>query len=54
MKDRRKGDPESLVANVKRLKKLLNFKPKFNDIKKSILSSVKWEEKINKKKYYLN
>ena len=54
IKDRRKGDPESLVANVKRLKKLLNFKPKFNDIKKSILSSVKWEEKINKKKYYLN
>ena len=50
IKNRRKGDQASSVANVNKLKKLLNFKPKFNNIKKSILSSVKWESKINKKK----
>tara|TARA_A100001011_G_scaffold204042_1_gene212326 strand:- start:785 stop:1771 length:987 start_codon:yes stop_codon:yes gene_type:complete len=49
-KKRRDGDQPSSVANVSKIKKVLKFKPRFNNIKNSLLSSVKWEAKISKKK----
>ena len=46
-KRRRKGDIEQIFANTQKLKKILNWKPKFDNIKEIILSSIKWEKKIN-------
>ena len=45
-KKRRKGDIEQIFANTQKLKKILNWKPKFDNIKEIILSSIKWEKKI--------
>ena len=38
-----------LNKNTKKFKKLLNWKPKHNNIKKIILSAINWEKKLNKK-----
>ncbi len=46
---RRKGDVEQLVSDVSKLNKYIDWKPKFNDLKKIIRSSVNWEVKINEK-----
>lgn len=46
-KRRRPGDIEQIFANTQKLKKILNWKPKFDNIKEIILSSIKWEKKIN-------
>ena len=46
-KRKRKGDIEQIFANTQKLKKILNWKPKFDNIKEIILSSIKWEKKIN-------
>ena len=46
-KRRRRGDIDQIFANTQKLKKILNWKPKFNNIKEIILSSIKWEKKIN-------
>ncbi len=45
--ERRKGDVEKLVSDVSKLNKYIHWKPKFNDLKKIIKSSVNWEVKIN-------
>ncbi len=47
---RRKGDIESSVANANKIKKILKFHPKFNNISKIIKSSVNWEKKLLRKK----
>ena len=44
-KKRRKGDIEQIFANTQKLKKILNWKPKFDNMKEIILSSIKWEKK---------
>ena len=44
---RRFGDSERLVANNKKFKKYFsNWKPKFNNIKKILETSLKWEKKL--------
>ena len=45
---RRPGDIAQVYSNTKKFKKLLNWKPKHNNIKKIILSAINWEKKINK------
>ena len=45
---RRKNDIEMSVANVNKIKKNLKWKPKYNDLKKIIKSSYKWEIFYNK------
>ena len=46
-KKKRPGDIGQVFANTKKINKILNWEPKFNDIKKILLSSIKWEKKIN-------
>ena len=41
---RRKGDVESVFANTYKFKKTLSWKPCFDDIKKIIKSSIRWEK----------
>jgi UDP-glucose 4-epimerase len=43
---RRLGDAEQIYANTKKFKKILTWKPKYNDIKKILLSGIKWEKKL--------
>ena len=45
--DRRDGDVEKLITSTSKILKHINWEPKFNDLKKIINSSIKWEEKIN-------
>ena len=45
-KKRRPGDIDQVYANTKKLKKTLKWKPKYN-IKNILLSSIKWEKKLN-------
>ena len=45
---RRPGDIDQVYANTKKLKKILKWKPKHNNIKNILLSSIKWEKKLNK------
>ena len=45
--NRRDGDVEKLIANTSKLLKYIKWQPKYNDLKKIINSSIKWEEKIN-------
>ena len=40
---RRKNDIAMSVANVNKIKKILKWKPKYNDLKKIIKSSYRWE-----------
>ena len=44
---RRTGDIDQVYANTKKLKKILKWKPKHNNIKNILLSSIKWEKKLN-------
>lgn len=43
---RRKGDIAEVYSDVKKIKKLLNWKPKLNNLKKIIISAVNWEKKL--------
>ncbi len=43
---RRPGDVAQVYSNIDKLKKILNWKPKYNDINKIILSSINWEKKL--------
>ena len=45
---RRTGDVDQVYSNIKKFKKTLKWKPKHNDIKKILLSSIKWERKLKK------
>ncbi len=46
IENRRLGDPEKLIADNKKIKKQLNWKPKFNDLNKIIDHAFKWESKL--------
>ena len=46
---RRPGDSERLISNVDKLHQHLNWKPKFDDLKLIIKTSVEWEKKIDEK-----
>ena len=45
-KNRRNDDIVEMVSNTKKLKKFLKWKPKFNDLKKMVKSSIYWEKKL--------
>ena len=45
--NRRDGDVEKLIADTSKILKHIDWKPKYNDLKEIIYSSIKWEEKIN-------
>ena len=44
---RRSGDVGQVFANSSKFKKIFKWKPKYNDIKKILISSIKWEKKLN-------
>ena len=44
---RRAGDMEMLIANNKSLKKLINWKPKHNNLTNIVRSCIRWEKRIN-------
>ena len=45
--DRRPGDIAQVYADTKKFKKILMWKPKYNNIKKIILSAIRWEKKLH-------
>ena len=45
--DRRAGDPAVLIAQASRIKNVLDWKPKFDDLSKIVESSLAWEKKLN-------
>ena len=47
---KRLGDITQVFANTKKLNRLLKFKPKYNNIKKILLTSINWEKKYQFKK----
>jgi len=46
-KERRKGDIVEIVANVDKLRRFLTWKPKFNNLRKMVKSSIDWEKELN-------
>jgi len=47
---RRPGDIAQVYSNTKKLNQLFNWKPRHNNIKKIIISALKWEKILKKKK----
>ena len=45
-KNRRSGDMVKVIANTKKLKKILNWKPKYYNLNKIVKSSINWEKII--------
>ncbi|ARJ49537.1 UDP-glucose 4-epimerase GalE [Candidatus Pelagibacter sp. RS40] len=50
---RRPGDIAQVFANTSKFKKIIIWRPKYNDIKLIIQSAIKWEKKL-KTNFYLN
>ena len=48
--ERRPGDPEILIASSRKIKEVLGWQPKFNDLKEIIESAVNFYKKRNKLK----
>ncbi len=46
---RRIGDASSVFANTKKFNKILKLKMKYNNIRKILISSIKWEKVIGRK-----
>ena len=46
--NRRIGDMEVLIANNQNLKKLINWKPKYNNLKTIVKGCLRWEKRINR------
>ncbi len=46
---RRAGDPPALIATADRIREVLGWQPKFDDLKKIVESSLNWERKLLKK-----
>ena len=45
-KDKRKGDMEKIVADIKKIKKFLKWKPNQNSLSRIVKSCIKWEKKL--------
>ncbi len=45
---RRPGDIAQVYANTKKFKKIIKWKPKYNNIRLIIQSAIKWEKKLKK------
>jgi UDP-glucose 4-epimerase len=43
---RRAGDPPVLVAMVKKIRKVIGWTPKYDDLDSIVRSSLAWERKI--------
>ena len=48
--NRRPGDIAQVYSDTKKFKKLLNWKPKYNNINKIIKSAINWEKKLKNNK----
>ena len=46
-KSPRLGDVAKVYANTSKLKKLINWKPRYNNLEFMLKSAIKWEKKIN-------
>ena len=46
-KNPRLGDVAKVYANTSKLKKLINWKPRYNNLEFMLRSAIKWEKKIN-------
>ena len=44
--ERRPGDVAAVFANTKKFKKILKWKPRYNNIRLIIQSAIKWEKKL--------
>ena len=45
---RRSNDLIKIIASNNKLKKFINWKPKFNNLGKIVKSCIVWEKKLNK------
>jgi len=45
-KKRRPGDVAEVYSDTKKFRKILKWKPKFNNLDKIIGSAIKWEKKL--------
>ena len=52
-KDPRLGDVGQVYANTLKLKKLIKWKPKYNNLEVMLKSALKWEKKLNLPKKFL-
>jgi len=43
--DRRPGDPPQLIADCSKIKKKLNWQPRYNDLEFIIKTAWEWEKK---------
>jgi UDP-glucose 4-epimerase len=43
---KRSGDISFMVADIKKLNKILNWKPKHSNLKKMIISEIRWKKNI--------
>lgn len=46
--DRRPGDPPMLVAKADRIRELLDWKPRYDDLRTIVADAWRWEQKIGK------
>ena len=46
-KDKRKGDVEYLVSDISKLKRYINWKPKYDNLNTIIKTAVNWEKNLN-------
>ncbi len=44
--DRREGDPAKLISNPTKIKNVIGWKPKYDDLLYIIETAIKWEEKL--------
>lgn len=44
---KRPGDIAKIYSNISQIKKILNWKPKYDDLNKILISSINWEKKID-------
>ena len=47
---RRKGDPEILVSNNEKIKREIDWRPKYNKLDFIIKTAIDWERKIKNEK----
>ena len=47
---RRAGDPASLIAKADKIKKLLNWKPEYDNLDSIVTTALEWEKKLFKKR----